>query len=55
MDTFLFIFSVVSIKIEKDDEQFTKHENNEPISEAQQSDNEDNDLKPQRSHSPIQT
>lgn len=47
--------AVVSIKIEKDDEQFTKHETDEPVLEAQQPDNGENDLKPLRSRSPSQT
>lgn len=50
----LFI-AVVNIKIEKEDEPFTKTEAIEPVSEAQHSDNDEIDTKPQRSRSPSQT
>lgn len=52
---FFVSFFSVSIKIEKDDELFTKNEFSEPISKVHSSDNEDNDVKPQRSRSPSQT
>lgn len=50
-----FHLQTVSIKIEKDDDQFTKHETSEPVSKASNSDTEDIDIKPQRSRSPSQT
>lgn len=50
----LFI-TAVSIKIEKDDEHFAKNEASEQVSEAQNSDNGENDIKPLRSRSPSRT
>lgn len=48
MDFILISPLIVSIKIEKDDDQFTKHETSEPLSKASTSDNEEIDVKPQR-------
>lgn len=50
-----FLAQIVSIKIEKDDDQFTKNDSSESVSKAHNSDNEENDLKPPRSRSPSQT
>lgn len=46
----------MSIKIEKDDDQFTKHESSKPSGAmASNSDDNEEDIKPQRSRSPSQT